>query len=139
MGQCGCADGFGAFSFPGPEGSVYTFDTYAGCRDCDTPMGITIQVFRGSMKEDFLDSDLPPPLPWRGVAGDQEYGVFPLSLIDPKALAKDVVEEIGDLEFEQDGESWKLSELFDIEPETLRNAIEKNMRRTVEEWMKEKP
>jgi hypothetical protein len=136
MGQCGCADGFGMFSFPGPDGTVYTFDTYAGCRDCDTPAGITIHRYRGSMLE-FLQDDEPPPLPFRGVADDTEYGCFPLSMIDPKTLAKDIIEEVGDIEFQMNGEAWTLSELFDVESDMLLRAIQKNLHRTVEEWVKE--
>jgi hypothetical protein len=128
----------GMFRFPGPDGTVYTFDTYLGCGDCGTPAGITIAAYSGSMLTDFFEPDQPYPLPWFDEG--TEYQFFPLPMIDPDTIAKDLIGALGaDLTLtDKDGETYTISELFEVQAQDIRQAIEKHIFRTVDEWRKER-
>lgn len=45
MCECACGNIEGQLRFPAPDGDVYILDIYPGCRDCDTPAGVTIYRF----------------------------------------------------------------------------------------------
>ena len=42
MGSCGGGDAGGEFKLPGPDGSVYVVQRYAGCQECRSPAGVVI-------------------------------------------------------------------------------------------------
>jgi len=42
MCQCGCSDGGPDYKIKGPDNTWYGIRIYAGCRDCDSPIGIDI-------------------------------------------------------------------------------------------------
>lgn len=47
MGACGCGDHAGGWKFPGPSGSWYLLQYYAGCEYCDNGPGWLISRFEG--------------------------------------------------------------------------------------------
>ena len=135
MGGCGCGDGFGMFRFPGTDGATYTFNTYPGCENCSTEIGITIQRLKGDMLE-WAPADMPT-LPFYAL--DDDLGDFALPMIDPETLAGDLVDVIGsDLTItDPDGEAFTLAELFE-DDNALRRALEANMARTIAKWIEDR-
>jgi hypothetical protein len=55
-------------------------------------------------------------------------------LLDPATLAQDLIEAVGDVECQADGETYKLSEL--LETGLMYEVIGKNMDRTFSAWLK---
>jgi hypothetical protein len=46
MGECGCSSNeIPLFRVPGPKGLVYILSVYPSCDDCDTPAGVTLDVY----------------------------------------------------------------------------------------------
>lgn len=140
MGECGCGDGFGMWQFPGPEGTVYTFDLYYGCAGCANAVGITLHRYQGEAAEDCPVAGVDA-MPWRtpGPARldgtDWGYSCCTPPLIDPETLADDIVEALGDLDCTFDGEQYKLSELLQTESDLLYDVIARNMERTFCAWL----
>jgi hypothetical protein len=126
------------FRFEGPKGGeVYTFDAYQGCDYCNTPIGIVISRLKGDMLE-YADHVSHGQLPFHffGDGENSDLGDFALPMIDPDTLTADIVGEVGDLSVTMDGYELTLTELF--EGDELRRAVEKNMARTMGQWMKER-
>jgi hypothetical protein len=123
------------YRFPGPDGSMYTFDVYYGCSGCGCGPGIMFHRYSKRAVEDELQFVLDiDEVPWSWGAPSEDYAAFMPPLIDPEALAADIVQVVGDVECTLDDETVKLSELFDSERELLYEAIGENMNRAFGEW-----
>jgi hypothetical protein len=75
MGSCGCGDYAGEFKLPGPDGSVYVIQRYAGCNYCMSPAGVIVYkmlLLDGDPWETSKLPDLPFGHDAGGEPGDEE-------------------------------------------------------------------
>jgi hypothetical protein len=120
MGECGCAE-LSPHEVVSIGDNVLAIEIYPGCRDCHTPMALTLYFFTPEGADEFVLK------PTRSLVPNQyglEEGWLSFPLIDPQKLVQ-VARDLGVGE-EEEADWW-------IE-ENARELVQETWRRTINEY-----
>lgn len=125
MGACGCGDYQPMFRFPGPDGTVYALEVYAGCGDCATGPGVMIHRHGEEGRRDW-DVDHLPELPFHDLGAPE--GQFAMPILSWESARKRFVPLAQDPDQSDDFGAKMVVD--DILREGLRHAVID----TIEQW-----
>lgn len=110
MGQCGCGDFNPDFSLPGPDGTVYAFQIWKGCRYCDVhQIQLRVTRLQGDSVTDW-EADTIEKLEFHPVDDGGNFADVSVLLLDPNVLGKAI--------------RTSVKSLYDESPETLQELLE---------------
>ena len=120
MGECGCGE-LSPREVVSIGGDVLAIEIYPGCRDCHTPLGLTLYFFTPEGAEEFMLT------PTRALVADRyglESGWLAFPILDPQKLVQ-AAREMGN-EDDADDLDW-------LEDDPLR-LVQDAYRLTLDEW-----
>jgi len=116
MCECGCSSFHPQFKMPGPDGKWYLLMVYPGCKNCDSPVGVDIQLIgpRVAKRDWEIDVDAVPYLPLHG----KQPACGSLAVLHPSILRRKFTAALVGLEVDggkvdEVGASVAMDEAFD--------------------------
>lgn len=113
MCECGCSSFHPQFKMPGPDGKWYLLMVYPGCKNCESPVGVDIQLMGSRVAKRDWDIDVRrvPNLPFHD--GNAALAVLHPSILRRKFTASLVGLEVDGDRVDEVGASVAMDEAFD--------------------------